>query len=135
MTLIPAPEGQALILLAEDDRSVSSLLRDYLSARGYAVVHVDHGDQVLPLLRNIRPQLALIDIQLPGMSGLEIISRLRADPDLQLSRTPVIAVTALAMVGDRERCFAAGADDYLSKPIRLDELGATVARTLSERRD
>jgi signal transduction histidine kinase/CheY-like chemotaxis protein len=127
-------EGQALILLAEDDPSVSALLRDYLGTQGYALVHIDHGDSVLALLRNIRPQLALIDIQLPGTSGLEIIARLRADLDQQLARTPVIAVTALAMVGDRERCFAAGADDYLSKPIRLDELGAAVARALNEQR-
>ena len=129
--IIPATEGRPLILLAEDDCSVSVLLQDYLSAQGYVLTHIDHGDNVLPLLHDIRPHLALIDIHLPGTSGLEIIAQLRAHPDPYLARTPVIAVTALAMLGDRERCLAAGANDYLSKPIRLDELNMTIARILS----
>ena len=131
MVRVPATEGRPLILLAEDDHSVSTLLHDYLSTQGYTLMHIDRGEHVLSLLHGIRPQLAMIDIQLPGTSGLEIIARLRADPDPQIARTPVIAVTALAMLGDHERCLAAGANDYLSKPIRLDELSVVVARVLS----
>ncbi|NTV62143.1 MAG: PAS domain-containing protein, partial [Oscillochloris sp.] len=122
---------RGLILLAEDDSSVAALLHDYLQAQGYATMHVNHGDEVLPRLRSSPPQLILIDIQLPGMSGLEIIARLRADANQNLARTPIIAVTALAMIGDRERCLAAGANDYLSKPIRLDELGVMITRVLT----
>ncbi|MBX0330670.1 PAS domain-containing protein [Oscillochloris sp. ZM17-4] len=122
--------GHPLILLAEDDPAVATLIGDYLRAQGCDLIHVGSGDEVLPRMRDLRPQLALIDIQLPGLNGLEIIAQLRADADSALARTPVIAVTALAMVGDRERCLAAGADDYMSKPIRLDDLGAMVARML-----
>ncbi|NNJ11684.1 PAS domain-containing protein [Chloroflexales bacterium ZM16-3] len=129
------PAGQTAaarrrILLAEDDRSVATLMIDYLHAQGYEPAHVSHGDEVLARVCDMRPQLALIDIQLPGMNGLEIIARLRANPDQSLARTPIIAVTALAMVGDRERCMAAGANEYLSKPIRLDMLGAMISRML-----
>ncbi|NTW98280.1 MAG: response regulator, partial [Oscillochloris sp.] len=130
----PASAERALILMAEDDLSVATLMLDYLGAQGYRTAHVSHGDEVLPKIRSLRPQLALIDIQLPGMSGLEIIARLRAELSPSLARTPIIAVTALAMAGDRERCLAAGADDYLSKPVRLDDLSTLVSRTLATRR-
>ncbi len=119
------------ILLAEDDPSVADLLLEYLGYRGYTTSYVAKGDAVIEQIQTLHPHLLLIDIQMPGMSGLDVIARLRADPDPEMARIPIIAITALAMAGDRERCLAAGADDYLSKPVRLETLGATIHRVLT----
>ena len=80
------------------------------------------------------PDIILMDIQMPGMDGLETIRRLRAQLDKQIAGTPVIAITALAMPGDRERCIEAGADDYLSKPFRLLEIRELIEKIIKETR-
>jgi CheY-like chemotaxis protein len=76
-----------------------------------------------------------MDIQMPDMDGLETIRRLRAFPDPELASTPVIAITALAMPGDRENCLQAGANEYLSKPIRLKELVSMIQKMLLDQDD
>jgi PAS domain S-box-containing protein len=117
----PLPQArEALILLAEDNDLLMRTLADTLRAKGYGVLTARDGLEALDLAGLHRPALVLMDIQMPKMDGLEAIRRLRADPIL--SRTPVIALTALTMPGDRERCLAAGANDYVSKPIRWSEL-------------
>ena len=82
------------------------------------------GPEGLEKVGLLRPDVVLMDIQLPGMDGLEVIRRLKADADVKTP--PVIALTALAMTGDRERIIAAGADDYFSKPVSLQLLEARI---------
>ena len=93
------------------------ILTDYLGAQGYGVIAAADGFLALELAQESPPDLILMDIQLPGMDGFETIRRLRGLPGLV--STPIIAITALAMSGDPERCLAAGANGYLSKPLHL----------------
>ncbi|WP_129627844.1 PAS domain-containing hybrid sensor histidine kinase/response regulator [Candidatus Oscillochloris fontis] len=132
---ITEPNRTIHILLAEDDPSVADLLLEYLAYQGYSTSYVAKGNEVVENLHTLRPHLLLIDIQMPGMSGLDVIARLRSDPDPEIAQIPIIAITALAMAGDRERCLAAGADDYLSKPVRLENLGSTLRRVLHTTQD
>jgi PAS domain S-box-containing protein len=116
----PAP----VILLAEDEENNIYTLSTYLEAKGYQVIVARNGAEALSRVHDARPDLILMDIQMPGMDGLEAIRRIRADT--ALGQAPIIALTALAMSGDRERCLAAGANDYLSKPVSLKELVAAI---------
>ncbi len=112
----PAP----VILLAEDEENNIYTLSSYLASNGYQVVVARNGAAALERASDAAPDLILMDIQLPGIDGLETIRRIRSDATL--AAIPIIALTALAMPGDRERCLAAGADDYLSKPVSLKGL-------------
>jgi PAS domain S-box-containing protein len=130
--LAPEPETphtpQPIILLAEDNQATIDLMYDYLHAKGYAVMMARNGGEALLRARETMPALILMDIQMPGMDGLEAIRRMRADAALQ--GIPIIALTALAMPNDRERCLAAGADDYLAKPVNLRALIAAIQSRL-----
>lgn len=105
------------ICLIEDNRDNRLLVRAILRS-AYALSEYENGHDALEGIRANRPDLALIDISLPGMDGVEVLSHLRADPALR--SIPAIALTAHAMAGDRERFLAAGFDDYVTKPI-LDQ--------------
>ncbi|MCI0697060.1 response regulator [candidate division KSB1 bacterium] len=123
--VIPVSNGKCkatsrLILLVEDNESSIRTVSDYLCAKSYRVIVVRNGSEVVNLAREERPEVILMDIQIPGMDGLEAIRRVRAEAEL--SNIPIIALTALAMCGDREKCLAAGANDYMSKPIQLKKL-------------
>jgi two-component system cell cycle response regulator DivK len=109
-----------LILIVEDNERNLKLLRDLLGAYGYRVLEARSAEDALVLARAGRPQLVLMDIQLPGMDGLAALRDLRAAPET--AATPVIAVTAFAMKDDRERLLAAGFDGYLEKPVNVREL-------------
>ncbi|MFN8384137.1 MAG: GAF domain-containing protein [Anaerolineales bacterium] len=125
-----APNSQGLILLVEDNPSNIEALGDYLQFKGYTVVVASNGVEALIKAEEINPTLILMDIQMPVMDGLEAMRRLRTDP--RFTSTPIIALTALAMTGDRERCFEAGATDYLSKPVSLKELYEKVKKLLQQ---
>lgn len=118
------------ILVVEDQPFNQVLLSEVLELEGYAVDWVNDGRTMLEKLRNPEvtllslPHLILMDIQLPEVDGFELIHQLKAHPIWQ--NVPTIAVTAMAMPGDRDRCLAAGADDYLSKPLDLEKLMTTV---------
>jgi CheY-like chemotaxis protein len=125
----PAPAGPApLILLAEDNDANSVVICEYFEARGYRVVLARNGQEALDQIGTTRPDVILMDIQMPGMDGLEAIRRLRANP--ADATTPVIALTALAMPDDQERCLEAGASVYLTKPVSLSRLAELIARLL-----
>lgn len=104
----------ARILIVEDHPLNRQLLRDLLRHRGYQTCEADSVEAARALLREERPELVLMDIQVPG-GGINLLREIRADPELQ--RIAVAAVTALAMQGDREELLAAGFDAYVSKPI------------------
>src|SRR4029077_12959241 len=108
------------ILVVEDNAKNMKLVRDVLQATGYLTLEASTGGQALVLAREHRPVLVLMDIQLPDMDGLEALGRLRADE--RTAAIPVLAVTAQAMRGDRERFIASGFDGYLSKPVNVREL-------------
>ena len=112
------------ILLAEDNESTIDIMSDYLHAKGYEVIVARNGGEAFLQAQDTKPALILMDIQMPGVDGLEAIRRIRADEALY--ETPIIAVTALAMPGDREHCLAAGANDYLTKPVNLRALLTTI---------
>jgi PAS domain S-box-containing protein len=130
--LPPAPEQEAsppLILIAEDDAATTMIVQDYLDNKGYRVRVADNGHDALSQAHMLQPDLILMDVQMPGLDGLEVTRRIRTNP--ALAHTPIIALTALAMPGDRERCLEAGASDYLSKPMRLAHLTQTIETYLA----
>lgn len=112
------------ILVVEDNRNNMKLFRDVLRANGYRTLEASTGGHALMLATKHGPALVLMDIRLPDMSGVEVLNRLRMDE--RTVRVPVLAVTAQAMKGDRERFIEAGFDGYLSKPVDIDELLTTV---------
>jgi two-component system, cell cycle response regulator DivK len=115
--------GEAILLVEDNERNMK-LLRDVLQAIGYRTVEASSGGEALALAAEHAPALVLMDIRLPDMDGVEALSRLRANG--RTASIPVLAVTAQAMKGDRERFIDAGFDGYLSKPIDVDELIASV---------
>jgi two-component system cell cycle response regulator DivK len=106
-----------LILLVEDNDNNRLLIRDVLQASGYLVAEAETAEDGLRMAAEQQPALILMDIQLPGMNGIEALQRLRADPATRA--IPVIAVTASAMTQDRHQIMAAGFDGYQSKPISV----------------
>ncbi|MBW4463394.1 MAG: response regulator [Nodosilinea sp. WJT8-NPBG4] len=114
------------ILLIEDNPQNRYLVEFLLKQRGYNVLHAETGLQGLELAAIARPDLILLDIQLPGMDGYAVAHALKSDP--QLNAIPIVAVTSYAMVGDREKCLAAGAEGYIEKPIDPESFGDEVER-------
>ena len=105
------------ILIVEDNELNMKLFDDLLSAHGYKTIKTRDGTKVLDIAREHRPDLILMDIQLPEVSGLEVTQWLKKDDDLKT--IPVIAITAFAMKGDEERIRQGGWEDYISKPISI----------------
>ena len=120
-----------LILIVEDNEKNRKLVRDVLGFNGYRLAEAETGEDGLRLARELRPDLILMDIQLPGMSGIEAVRHIREDP--VIARTPVMAVTASAMTHDRQKIMASGFDGYQSKPISLKEFLAAVRAILDAR--
>jgi CheY-like chemotaxis protein len=114
----------SLILLAEDNEANIATFSSYLEAKGYRILLATDGQQAIDLTKLHHPDLILMDIQMPVINGFEAIKQIRLNHDLV--DIPIIALTALAMESDRERCLAAGANEYLSKPIRLKALADTI---------
>jgi two-component system cell cycle response regulator DivK len=118
----------ARVLIIEDNPTNLTLATFLLKSAGHTVLSATDAEAGLTLARAERPNLILMDIQLPGMDGLEATAQLKGDA---ATRTiPVIALTALAMKGDEERIRAAGCDGYIAKPMRYQEFLATVATQL-----
>jgi len=122
--------GRSLILIADDRPSSRELLRLVLERAGYAVIEAEDGEQALAVARAENPDLILLDLQMPGLDGYGVLSALRRDR--RFLHLPVLALTASAMRGDRERILAAGFTDYLAKPAGPEILRETVARLLKE---
>ncbi|MBS4099520.1 MAG: response regulator [Sulfuricella sp.] len=119
----------ACVLVIEDNPANMKLTVTMLDQAGHQILQAEDAEQGLRLAREARPDLILMDIQLPGMDGLQAMRLLKADQDTQ--NIKVIALTAFAMSGDREKFQAAGCDGYLAKPIRYKEFLSLVAEVLA----
>jgi CheY-like chemotaxis protein len=112
--------SRGIILLAEDNLANILTIGEYLESYDYQVAVAHNGLEAIEKAQETNPDIILMDIQMPAMDGLEAIQHLRATP--QFATTPIIALTALAMPGDRELCLKAGASEYMSKPVSLKSL-------------
>jgi CheY-like chemotaxis protein len=132
--LMIAPRHTAPTVLIVDDNEITlETVSDFLTTRHFRVLTARSGMEFLNIVAESHADIILMDIQMPGMDGLEATRRLRAFADQHVARIPVIAMTALAMPGDRELCLNAGADEYLSKPIQLQNLISTLQRSILPR--
>ena len=128
----PERQGNAngkLILIVEDDRLSMTLLSDFLNAHGYRVLKTSEGLEAINLARDEQPDLILMDIRLPGMSGFDVTRLLKQDDQTKL--IPVIAVTAFATPGDETTAVESGCAAYITKPVKVDELLTTIRLFLS----
>ena len=127
MTAVEGNE-QETILVVDDDPDILRVVEVNLSLHGYRVLCASSGAEALSLVETHRPQLAVVDLMMPGMDGLELTRRLRADP--MVTALPIILLTAKALTSDKVAGLAAGADDYIVKPFDTSELVARVKATL-----
>ena len=125
-----APQMVKTVLIVEDNELNMKLFHDLLDAHGYGTLQTRNGLDALRIAREHRPNLILMDIQLPEISGLEVTKWLKDDEELR--DIPVIAVTAFAMKGDEERIRQGGCEAYISKPISIGTFLETVRRYLGE---
>ena len=119
------------ILIVEDNPPNMRLIEMTLRTKGYSLLKATDGEEALDMAINHKPDLIIMDIQLPKVSGVEVTKRLRQMPGF--NRIPIIAVTAYVMKGDKERIIKAGCDAYLSKPINTHQLPKVVAKMLLQR--
>ena len=119
----------ATVLVVDDNATNLKLVAYLVRANGYEVHTAGHADAALAAVAEHRPQLILMDLQLPGVDGLELTRRLKADPATR--DIVIIAVTAYAMKGDQDRARAAGCDDYVTKPIDTRALPGVIAQHLA----
>ena len=119
-----------LILIVEDNEKNRKLVRDVLTYTGYRLAEAETGEEGVRLAKALRPDLVLMDIQLPGINGIVALGQIREDPAIR--DTPVIAVTASAMTHDRQKIMAAGFDGYQTKPINVKEF-LEVVRAMLDR--
>lgn len=126
----PRRDGAKSVLIVEDNELNMKLFHDLLHAHGYETILTRHGLDAIALARSHRPNLILMDIQLPEISGLEVTRWLKEDDDLK--DIPVVAVTAYAMKGDEERIRSGGCEAYVSKPISVSMFLDTVRRFIGD---
>jgi DNA-binding response OmpR family regulator len=122
---------QAPILVVDDDPNSLDIVRTYLEAHGYAVATALDGKEALLRLEEVRPAVVLLDVMMPGMDGWEVARVIKNHPEFASVR--VVMLTARSDFSDKHEGLRAGADDYLVKPIRLEELGQRVERNLKAR--
>ncbi|MBA3962350.1 MAG: response regulator [Chthoniobacterales bacterium] len=127
-TFLAGSNGSLRILLAEDNAINRAVATGVLEKQGHEVVHAENGREAVEAMERGQFDLVLMDIQMPEMDGFEATSRIRELEKSSARPTPIVAMTAHAMAGDRERCLAAGMDDYIAKPLRKEELLTVLAR-------
>ena len=122
----------SLILLVEDNAANISMFSQCLKTKGYHFLVAKDGQEAIDYARLHKPDLILMDIQMPKVDGIEAIKEIRADPHLM--DTPIVAITALVMAGDRDRCLEAGANEYLAKPVKIKQLEITIQQFLGNQK-
>jgi len=123
--------NEAPILVVDDDTDALEIVRTYLESRGYEVATALDGKEALARLEEIRPAVVLLDVMMPGMDGWEVARVIKNHPDF--GNTRVIMLTARSDFSDKHEGLRAGADDYLVKPIKLEDLGQRIERNLKAR--
>jgi len=118
------------VLIVEDNELNMKLFHDLLEAHGYGTIETRNGTEVLNIARDRQPDLILMDIQLPEISGLDVTRLLKQDPELK--HIPVIAVTAFAMKGDEQKIRDGGCEDYISKPISVTHFIEVIEKHLKQ---
>ena len=126
-------EDQKLILLAEDNEMNIMTIKDYLEAKKFRIVVARNGNEAVEMAHEINPELILMDIQMPEMDGLEAIREIRTSNNSNIFGIPIIALTALVMPGDKEKCLNAGANEYMKKPVGLNNLVKTINNLLEKK--
>lgn len=121
------------VMLVDDHELNRELLADYLDAHGFKVTCCNDGQSALEVLPTLRPSVVIMDVQMPGMDGLETTRRIRSMADQALATVPILGLTALAMPEDKDKCIASGMDDYLGKPFSLKALPPILRRLASPR--
>jgi len=121
--------SEPLVLVADDDEDILLLVTTRLKRYGFEIVQASNGDEALAVARERRPALAVLDIGMPGLDGVEVLEQIRADDDLRAMK--VLLLTAKAQESDVRRGFAAGADAYVKKPFSPADLSARVRELLS----
>lgn len=129
-TQLPTQPAKQTILIVDDNLSNIQLVSDYLKRKGYQINTAEDGYQAVQATRRHKPQLILMDIQMPHMDGIEATTHIKQDPSI--AHIPIFALTALAMPGDRERCLNAGMSEYFTKPVSLRSLHKKIKETLEE---
>jgi len=119
------------VLIAEDNPVNRELLRELLEMRGYAVVETCNGQEAMEQLQKVQPDILLLDLNMPVLDGFGTIEKIRKHPSFRT--LPVLAVTAYAMRGDREKILNAGFDGYISKPVNSRSLGEEIDRLLNKK--
>lgn len=127
------PGEPPLVLIADDIERNTIALREFLEAKGCRIIIAENGHDAVERAVSCRPDVVLMDIQMDAINGLEAIRLIRANPDQSVASVPIIALTGLAMPGDREGCLLAGADDYVSKPASPRVICALIARLITAR--
>jgi PAS domain S-box-containing protein len=122
-----------LVLLADDNADNLLVMKEYIGRHGYRLVTADNGYDAVAHAAELRPAIILMDVRMPGLDGVEAITRIRADEGM--AQVPIIALTGLDTPMDRQRCLAAGANDYLTKPVGLRELIRKIAAHLETRQE
>jgi CheY-like chemotaxis protein len=120
-------------LLADDNPSNIETFSNYLVSRGYRLIFATDGQEAIDMIIDQNPDLVLMDIQMPVLDGISAIAQIRANPNI--SHVPIVALTALAMEGDREKCLAVGANEYLTKPVKLSHLVKIIQQQLQKKLD
>lgn len=123
-------EHNEKVMIFEDTEAIAQLMNDYISHLGYKTLVARNGLEGLMIARREKPDLIFMDIMMPGMNGIEAAKEIRADENLK--NIPIIALTALAMPGDREKCIEAGMNDYLSKPIKMNDISEMISKYLAD---
>lgn len=126
-----AVSGSQPILVADDSATILAMVSSRLERAGFDVVTATRGDEALALVKQLRPRAALLDVEMPGLDGMEVARSIRSDPEL--AKTLIVLLTARDRPEDVEAGMAAGADAYLTKPFSPQELEATIDKLLGRR--